>query len=389
MKTVEISTDKIKIKRNRKIYKKDVSDLVESIREIGLINPITVSEDYELMAGWRRLQAIKNLKKEKITCIVLSLDELRTRLVEIDENIVRQQIPKLEAMDLLRERKPIYEKLHPETRRGVAQAAGMNKVLGRGNVAPESGVTSKSFAKDTAKKTGKAESTVFEEIQIAEKLTPKVKKIILAAEPPLGESWHPLANNKTKLKAIATLKPEAQVKKVKAELSGTSKTSALDEEYNEADEWYTPDWVISCAKQVMGAVDLDPASSLQANKKIKAKKYYTIKDNGLNLQWKGRIFLNPPFSKYNQFVDGLLEEIVQGNTTEAILLVNNSTETAWFQKLLKKNYLVCLPKSRLHFWHPDRASLTGRNGQAIFYIGLNENKFKEIFGHYGIVVRKV
>jgi hypothetical protein len=46
-------------------------------------------------------------------------------------------------------RKEIYEALHPETRAGVAQAAGMNRAIGRGDVGAENAPT---FTKATARK---------------------------------------------------------------------------------------------------------------------------------------------------------------------------------------------------------------------------------------------
>ena len=44
---------------------------------------------------------------------------------------------------------------------------------------------------------------------------------------------------------------------------------------------YTPEY-IEAARIVLGSIDLDPASSDIANQLVRAKKYYTIADNGLN-----------------------------------------------------------------------------------------------------------
>src|SRR3990167_189333 len=61
-------------------------------------------------------------------------------------------------------------------------------------------------------------------------------------------------------------------------------------------EWYTPKNYIDAAKQVMGSIDLDPASSAKANEIVQANKYYSKDDNGLTQEWAGNIWLNPPYS---------------------------------------------------------------------------------------------
>lgn len=59
-------------------------------------------------------------------------------------------------------------------------------------------------------------------------------------------------------------------------------------------EWYTPKEIIDAAREVMGEIDLDPASSELANKTVRAEKFYTINSDGLTKEWHGRIWLNPP-----------------------------------------------------------------------------------------------
>lgn len=56
-------------------------------------------------------------------------------------------------------------------------------------------------------------------------------------------------------------------------------------------EWYTPSKYIEAARAVMGSIDLDPATTEQANKTICAKKYYTRETNGLLQEWHGNVWL--------------------------------------------------------------------------------------------------
>jgi len=44
-------------------------------------------------------------------------------------------------------------------------------------------------------------------------------------------------------------------------------------------EWYTPLDYINAVREVMGDIDLDPASCIEANTIVKAKKYFTKEEN--------------------------------------------------------------------------------------------------------------
>ena len=63
-------------------------------------------------------------------------------------------------------------------------------------------------------------------------------------------------------------------------------------------ERYTPSALIDAVRQVFGEIDLDPASSNEANKVVQAKSFFTKRTNGLKKRWRGRVFLNPPFDDW-------------------------------------------------------------------------------------------
>lgn len=157
---MRIKISEIKINPGRReAAAESIEELIRSISEIGLLNPITIDQEHTLIAGLHRLEAAKRLGWTEIECNICTLDALQTELAEIDENVVRTALSVIEYGELLERRKEIYESLHPETKAGQAQAAGMNRAIGN-NVGDTMSVRTKSFAQDTADKLGVSPRTV-------------------------------------------------------------------------------------------------------------------------------------------------------------------------------------------------------------------------------------
>jgi phage N-6-adenine-methyltransferase len=151
-------------------------------------------------------------------------------------------------------------------------------------------------------------------------------------------------------------------------------------------EWYTPPEYIEAARSAMGGIDLDPATSEKAQQTVKAKKFYTADDDGLSKAWKGRVWLNPPYSKdlIGKFCDKLAESVEGGKVTAAILLVNNATDTAWFHRVAGKASAVCFVKGRISF-HDVNGDPKGKplQGQMAMYFGGDPQVFAKEFGGLG------
>ena len=153
------------------------------------------------------------------------------------------------------------------------------------------------------------------------------------------------------------------------------------------DEWYTPEPYIVAAREVMGEIDLDPCSSDIANRVVKAPRFFTKEDDGLDQPWRGRLWMNPPYKREicGAFCDKMSEEVAQGNVSEAIVLVNNITETVFFQRMAEVAAGMCFPRGRIEFWHPDKKN-SPIQGQVLVYFGPQLRPFCERFLEFGFTV---
>ena len=146
-------------------------------------------------------------------------------------------------------------------------------------------------------------------------------------------------------------------------------------------EWYTPAKYIEAAREVLGSIDLDPASNDFANETVKASTYYTEERDGLEQEWFGNIWMNPPYS--TALLSRFADKLISSNFSQAIVLVNNATETAWFEKMISKATAVVFHKGRIRFVKRDGEHGVPLQGQAFIYYGDNAAKFLKVFSKYG------
>jgi hypothetical protein len=154
-------------------------------------------------------------------------------------------------------------------------------------------------------------------------------------------------------------------------------------------EWYTPARYIESAREVLGGIDLDPASSPEANKAIRAAAIYTVLDDGLQSDWHGRVWLNPPYGKgTGLFTTKLVEECAAGRVSAAVLLINAyGFDSGWFQPLWDR--LLCFTDHRIVFTSPQRGTGGPANANLFVYFGDDETRFADVFCEYGRIVQAI
>lgn len=152
-------------------------------------------------------------------------------------------------------------------------------------------------------------------------------------------------------------------------------------------EWYTPPEYIEAAREAMGSIDLDPASCETAQANVLAKRYFDIEDNGLDKPWTGNVWLNPPYGK--EVIGLFTEKVVSeaGRFQQAVVLVNNATDTAWFHDLASVASAACFIRGRIRFLDKSgKPANTPVQGQVAVYVGPNVDAFREAFASFGAVV---
>ncbi len=162
----------------------------------------------------------------------------------------------------------------------------------------------------------------------------------------------------------------------------------------DSDAWFTPSKYTDMAREVMGEIELDPFSSKVANKHIKAKRYFDLNSNAFEQVWfkdKGHVFMNPPYSRklINDSVNLFLKNWKDKSISQAVVLVNNATETKWFQALLRNSSAICMPEGRISFETSDGKHVSGNTrGQIFFYFGRKVRRFEVVFSRIGVVLKK-
>ncbi len=149
------------IKRNNEYLRHgtDVDTLKKSIESIGLINPLTVNKDNELLAGARRFQAITELGWEEVYVNVVDRDLLQQELISIDENLVREPLNRMELERCLNRGREIYEQLNPNAIKIDISNESLNpenKIKDK----EQEKVDNDSFAAITSEKTGLSKSVI-------------------------------------------------------------------------------------------------------------------------------------------------------------------------------------------------------------------------------------
>jgi phage N-6-adenine-methyltransferase len=165
-------------------------------------------------------------------------------------------------------------------------------------------------------------------------------------------------------------------------------------------DWQTPPWLIEGVCQVLGGpIELDPATS--SDNPTRAVRFYTSEQDGLRMPWSAdSVFLNPPWSRkagvdhrpwLKRAKDARDLHQLRGRL-DMFVLVSAAMNAAWFHEYLGDMDMFFFPKGRVKYETPDifeeSADAPGFDS-VLCYAGVRLLKFKQVFGHTGLVTMRV
>jgi len=185
------------------------------------------------------------------------------------------------------------------------------------------------------------------------------------------------------------------------------------------DDWLTPVDYLPYIYALLGDIDLDPCSTYDANNQfLRAKKIYTLKDDGLNIDepWTGKTYLFPPTFGRCSFSKG------RGTWrwSKRAGTASKAPSIIWFRRLIREWKLRNIPEALFYTFYPEMMRLcpemwdypvciptdraNGVHGTRYFTLktpmfwgffiylprlefGFDQTeKFKEIFSHIGKII---
>jgi len=172
-----------------------------------------------------------------------------------------------------------------------------------------------------------------------------------------------------------------------ARLRAQGKPGSLDAMFSsDSDEYYTPGEILDSVVSVLGQIDLDPcAERIDSRANVPAGRHFDKKLDGLIQVWSGTVFMNPPYSEADKFVDKLIKSWREGEVTQAIALMPSRTDQGWYQAL-HAVAPVCSVLGRIRFKLPsgELAASGAPFPSAIFYLGPRFDLFAPKFDpHFG------
>ncbi|EDQ34270.1 ParB-like partition protein [Hoeflea phototrophica DFL-43] len=183
----------------------------KSIAEHGLMNPVTIRQTpngartYTLVAGAHRLRGIELLKRDKVDAIVVKADANEAVLLEIAENLFRNDLSVMDRAVFVQTYRDIWQKTRGEIKRGNPQLSNSAKFAQLGNSPVDliAQGTANGFSEVCADRLGMSRRAIYLLNTIAQNLPRELRQEIAGTR---------IANHQSQLLKLAKLEPSKRAK---------------------------------------------------------------------------------------------------------------------------------------------------------------------------------
>jgi DNA modification methylase len=160
-----LSVDKIVVEGRVRQEMGDIDELANSIQAVGLIQPIVLTRDYRLIAGERRLRALRKLGINNLVHASHfiyndEVDDLKLKAMEIEENVKRKELSWQEAVIAKKRLLEVMQQIH-----GVARPGYPSRSDALGITSPGFGINK------LAALLGESNAQTSKDIELAELIT--------------------------------------------------------------------------------------------------------------------------------------------------------------------------------------------------------------------------
>jgi len=364
--------------KNAEIYgdTDDATDLgdefVESVKSKGVLEPLTVTNDGQIVSGHRRWVAAKQAELATVPVRRESFEsDLHEREAIIEFNRQREKTPG-QIVNEFEEMLAIEEERSPE-RQGERTDLDEH----RGNVSTKSDGFGKARDKAAEKVNADVSGRTLEKgktVKDKAESDDEPEEVQEAAR----EAWDGLRSGEESFNGAYSKVKEAE--KETKEDNGPSDMDVLTS--NKTDEWSSPRELVEPIADTIGGFDLDPCSGAESSPFADAT--YTESDNGLAQSWHGSVWVNPPYSAMSKWTEKVVSESSHDAVDSILYLCKGDSSTDWWQEAVTSAEYVVTIDHRLKFGDGDNSAPFASH---IFVFGEVSDRVIEKLKQFGCVLQ--
>jgi len=113
-----IEVDKVIVTERFREDLGDLEPLKQSVKRLGFLHPIGVTEDNRLVYGRRRLEVAKQLGLHRIPCVIVHLGEFEQKVAELEEDLRRKNLSWVEEVKAKAELDRLLREINGEQKPG-------------------------------------------------------------------------------------------------------------------------------------------------------------------------------------------------------------------------------------------------------------------------------